>query len=104
MAPTRAISCRRWIVADYKSTINLPNTGFPMKADLAHREPGMLAAWERSGLYAKIRAVAKGRPAFVLTDGPPYANAAIHLGPPVHKLPTAIIPNPPPSTPSTAPP
>src|SRR5229473_6976190 len=77
MAPTRAISCRRWIVADYKSTINLPNTGFPMKADLAHREPGMLAAWERSGLYEKIRDVAKGRPSFVLTDGPPYANGAI---------------------------
>ena len=51
-------------MADYKHTINLPNTGFPMKADLAHREPGMLAAWERSGLYEKIRGVAKGRPSF----------------------------------------
>jgi len=49
-------------VADYKHTINLPNTGFPMKADLANREPGMLAAWERSGLYEKIRGVAKAGP------------------------------------------
>ena len=47
---------------------------------MRNREPGMLAAWERSGLYGKIRAAAKGRPSFVLTDGPPYANGAIHLG------------------------
>jgi isoleucyl-tRNA synthetase len=78
-------------VADYKSTINLPNTGFPMKADLANREPGMLAAWERDGLYGKIRAVAKGRPSFVLTDGPPYANGAIHLGHAVNKILKDII-------------
>jgi len=78
-------------VADYKNTINLPNTGFPMKADLAHREPGMLAAWERSGLYEKIRAAAKGRPAFILTDGPPYANGAIHLGHAVNKILKDII-------------
>ena len=66
-------------MADYKQTINLPQTGFPMKADLANREPVMLAAWEREGLYQKIRAVSKGRPGYVLTDGPPYANGAIHL-------------------------
>jgi len=78
-------------VADYKHTINLPNTGFPMKADLANREPGMLAAWERSRLYDKIRGVAKGRPAFVLTDGPPYANGAIHLGHAVNKILKDII-------------
>ena len=78
-------------MADYKNTINLPNTGFPMKADLAHREPGMLAAWERSGLYDKIRAAAKGRPAFILTDGPPYANGAIHLGHAVNKILKDII-------------
>ena len=89
--PALAISCRRWIVADYKHTINLPNTGFPMKADLANREPGMLAAWERSGLYEKIRGVAKGRPSFVLTDGPPYANGAIHLGHAVNKILKDII-------------
>ena len=91
MASRRVISCRRWIVADYKSTINLPNTGFPMKADLANREPGMLAAWERSGLYEKIRSTAKGRPSFVLTDGPPYANGAIHLGHAVNKILKDII-------------
>jgi isoleucyl-tRNA synthetase len=79
MQPRRVTSCRRWIVADYKNTINLPNTGFPMKADLANREPGMLEGWERVRLYDQIRAAAKGRPAFVLTDGPPYANGTIHL-------------------------
>ena len=78
-------------MADYKNTINLPNTGFPMKADLANREPKMLAAWEHSGLYGKIRAAAKGRPSFVLTDGPPYANGAIHLGHAVNKILKDII-------------
>ena len=78
-------------MADYKSTINLPNTGFPMKADLANREPKMLAEWERSGLYHKIRAVSKGRPPFVLVDGPPYANGAIHLGHAVNKVLKDII-------------
>ncbi len=78
-------------MADYKNTINLPNTGFPMKADLAKREPQMLAAWDRSSLYDKIRAVAKGRPAFILTDGPPYANGAIHLGHAVNKILKDII-------------
>jgi isoleucyl-tRNA synthetase len=78
-------------MVDYKATINLPNTGFPMKADLANREPAMLAGWERSGLYEKIRTVAKGRPAFVLTDGPPYANGAIHLGHAVNKILKDII-------------
>ncbi len=78
-------------MADYKQTINLPNTGFPMKADLANREPGMLAAWEGSGLYEKIRRTAKGRPSFVLTDGPPYANGAIHLGHAVNKILKDII-------------
>jgi isoleucyl-tRNA synthetase len=67
-------------VTDYKGTINLPETGFPMKADLAQREPKMLAAWEANDLYAKIRAISRGRPRFVLHDGPPYANGAAHLG------------------------
>ena len=78
-------------MADYKNTINLPNTGFAMKADLANREPGMLEAWERSGLYEKIRATAKGRPTFILTDGPPYANGALHLGHAVNKVLKDII-------------
>ena len=78
-------------MADYKNTINLPVTGFPMKADLARREPEMLAAWERVGLYGKIRALAKGRPTYILTDGPPYANGAIHLGHAVNKILKDII-------------
>ncbi|HEY3850570.1 MAG TPA: isoleucine--tRNA ligase [Steroidobacteraceae bacterium] len=78
-------------MADYKQTINLPQTGFPMKADLAHREPAMLAAWEREGLYEKIRAASQGRPSFVLTDGPPYANGTIHLGHAVNKILKDII-------------
>ena len=78
-------------MAEYKNTINLPVTGFPMKADLARREPEMLAAWERLDLYGKIRAVAKGRPTFILTDGPPYANGAIHLGHAVNKILKDII-------------
>jgi isoleucyl-tRNA synthetase len=79
------------MVADYKQTINLPQTDFPMKADLANREPKILAAWERDGLYEKIRAASKGRPSFVLTDGPPYANGAIHLGHAVNKILKDII-------------
>ena len=62
-----------------------------MKADLANREPVMLASWERKGLYVKIRSVSKGRPSFVLTDGPPYANGPIHLGHAVNKILKDII-------------
>jgi isoleucyl-tRNA synthetase len=91
MPRKRVTSCRRWIVADYKNTINLPNTGFPMKADLANREPGMVEAWERTRLYDKMRATAKGRPTFVLTDGPPYANGALHLGHALNKILKDII-------------
>ena len=78
-------------MTDYKSTINLPVTGFPMKADLAKREPEMLAAWERDDVYGKIRKVAKGRPTFILTDGPPYANGALHLGHSLNKILKDII-------------
>jgi isoleucyl-tRNA synthetase len=79
------------MVTDYKLTINLPQTGFPMKADLAKREPVTLEAWERTDLYGKIRSVTKGRPGYVLTDGPPYANGAIHLGHAVNKILKDII-------------
>jgi isoleucyl-tRNA synthetase len=65
---------------DYKATLNLPRTSFPMKADLPRREPEQVAAWEAMGLEGKRRAEAKGRPLFVLHDGPPYANGNIHLG------------------------
>jgi isoleucyl-tRNA synthetase len=62
-----------------------------MKADLAKREPAMLAAWERDDVYGKIRKVAKGRPTFILTDGPPYANGALHLGHSLNKILKDII-------------
>src|ERR1700719_4482790 len=62
-----------------------------MKADLAKREPEMLAAWERDDIYGKIRKVAKGRPTFILTDGPPYANGALHLGHSLNKILKDII-------------
>ena len=73
-------------MADYKHTIILPQTEFPMKADLAQREPAMVRAWEERGTYARLRAIARGRPRFVLHDGPPYANGAIHIGHAVNKI------------------
>src|SRR5437899_6071079 len=73
-------------MVDYKLTLNLPQTDFPMKADLAQREPGMVKAWDERGIYAKLRAAARGRPLFVLHDGPPYANGAIHIGHALNKL------------------
>src|SRR5487761_1032878 len=78
-------------MTDYKSTINLPETAFPMKADLARREPAMVAAWEERDLYGKQREVARGRSPFVLHDGPPYANGAIHIGHAVNKILKDII-------------
>ncbi len=73
-------------MTDYKHTINLPQTDFPMKADLARREPEQLRAWEEAGTYAQLREIARGRPRFVLHDGPPYANGAIHIGHAVNKI------------------
>ncbi len=75
----------------YKQTINLPQTDFPMKADLAQREPAMVKSWDERGIYAKQRAVVSGRPRFVLHDGPPYANGAIHIGHAVNKILKDII-------------
>ena len=63
-----------------KSTLNLPQTAFPMKANLPQNEPARLAAWQKSDLYAQIRAARAGAPKYILHDGPPYANGAIHLG------------------------
>ncbi len=65
---------------DYKATLNLPRTDFPMKAELARREPEQIRAWDAMGLEQKIRAAARGRPKFLLHDGPPYANGNIHIG------------------------
>ena len=76
---------------DYKKTLNLPDTPFPMRGDLAKREPGWVAAWEEKHLYQAIRAASAGRPRFVLHDGPPYANGDIHLGHAVNKILKDII-------------
>jgi isoleucyl-tRNA synthetase len=71
---------------DYKHTLNLPETDFPMKAGLAQREPAMLARWQADDVYGRIRRAAAGRPRFVLVDGPPYANGQIHIGHAVNKV------------------
>jgi isoleucyl-tRNA synthetase len=71
---------------DYKSTLNLPDTPFPMRGDLAKREPLRVQEWQDKGVYRRLREVAKGRPRFVLHDGPPYANGDIHIGTAVNKI------------------
>ncbi|MBF0387089.1 MAG: isoleucine--tRNA ligase [Candidatus Omnitrophica bacterium] len=71
---------------DYQKTLNLPKTDFSMKAGLAQREPGVLAAWEKSGLYKTIRTRSTGKPTFILHDGPPYANGNIHIGHALNKI------------------
>ncbi len=76
---------------DYKDTLNLPDTPFPMRGDLAKREPGWVAQWREKKLYEKIRATAAGRPKFILHDGPPYANGDIHIGHAVNKILKDII-------------
>jgi isoleucyl-tRNA synthetase len=70
---------------DLKSTINLPKTGFPMKAGLPQNEPKILARWEQQHIYERIREVREGAPTYVLHDGPPYANGPIHLGTALNK-------------------
>src|SRR6185503_17613345 len=67
-------------MADYKDTVNLPETPFPMRGDLAKREPQWVKDWQEKGVYRRLRSVAQGRPRFVLHDGPPYASGAIHIG------------------------
>ena len=78
-------------MTDYKKTLNLPQTDFPMKASLATREPEILKRWQTLDLYAKLRAAGQGRPKYVLHDGPPYANGDIHLGHAVNKILKDII-------------
>ena len=65
---------------DYKDTVFLPKTDFPMKAGLANKEPGILERWEKIDLYGKLRAARDGREKFIFHDGPPYANGNIHIG------------------------
>jgi isoleucyl-tRNA synthetase len=71
---------------DYKATLNLPRTAFPMKANLSRTEPEMLARWEAMGLYKRLREAAVGRPLWILHDGPPYANGHIHMGHVLNKV------------------
>ncbi|HWV89299.1 MAG TPA: class I tRNA ligase family protein, partial [Burkholderiales bacterium] len=78
-------------MADYKDTLNLPETPFPMRGDLAKREPVWVKEWQDKGVYRRLRAVAKGRPRFVLHDGPPYANGDIHIGTAVNKILKDVI-------------
>jgi isoleucyl-tRNA synthetase len=76
---------------DYKETLNLPKTDFPMKADLPRREPLMLERWAQMDLYGQLRAQSAGRPRFILHDGPPYANGHLHLGHALNKILKDII-------------
>ena len=78
-------------MADYKNTLNLPQTDFPMRANLAVREPAMLRHWHDIDLYAALRRARRARPLFVLHDGPPYANGDIHIGHAVNKILKDII-------------
>jgi isoleucyl-tRNA synthetase len=78
-------------LADYKDTLNLPETPFPMRGDLAKREPEWVRQWQEKGVYRRLRQIAKGRPRFVLHDGPPYANGDIHIGHAVNKILKDII-------------
>lgn len=78
-------------MTDYKATLNLPETAFPMKAGLPTREPKMLEYWDSINLYQKMRNIGEGRPRFILHDGPPYANGAIHIGHALNKILKDII-------------
>ena len=78
-------------MTDYKNTLNLPDTIFPMRGDMAKREPQMLARWQAQQRYQKLRAAKLGKPVFILHDGPPYANGDIHIGHAVNKILKDII-------------
>ncbi|MBB1600246.1 isoleucine--tRNA ligase [Variovorax sp. UMC13] len=71
---------------DYRATLNLPDTPFPMRGDMSKREPGWVKEWEDQGLYKRLRDARIGRPKFILHDGPPYANGQIHMGHAVNKI------------------
>ncbi|NNE39161.1 MAG: class I tRNA ligase family protein, partial [Gammaproteobacteria bacterium] len=76
---------------NYKDTLNLPNTDFPMKGNLSRREPETLQRWKVTKLYEKIREAKAGKPVYILHDGPPYANGEIHIGHAVNKILKDII-------------
>ncbi|MDR3332783.1 MAG: isoleucine--tRNA ligase [Synergistaceae bacterium] len=76
---------------DYKNTLFLPQTNFPMRANLAAREPGWLEFWRETDVYSKLLEIGRGRPPFILHDGPPYANANIHIGTALNKILKDVI-------------
>jgi isoleucyl-tRNA synthetase len=76
---------------DYRDTVFLPTTSFPMRGDLPKKEPAMLARWDRMQLWPRIRANSKGRPKFILHDGPPYANGNLHIGTSLNKVLKDVI-------------
>ena len=71
---------------DYRQTLNLPKTDFPMKASLAKKEPDLLKMWEENKIYSRISLRARGRKKYILHDGPPYANGHIHIGTALNKI------------------
>jgi isoleucyl-tRNA synthetase len=79
------------MATNYRDTLNLPDTPFPMRGDLPGREPGWIAAWQQKRLYQRIRVASAGRPRFILHDGPPYANGNLHLGHALNKILKDII-------------
>src|SRR5699024_7556290 len=78
-------------MSDYKHTLNLPETDFPMRGNLPKREPGRVSQWQEMKLYQRLRAARQGREVFVRHDGPPYANGSIHIGHAVNKILKDII-------------
>src|SRR5437762_10253313 len=76
---------------EWKETVNLPRTGFPMKANLQTAEPEAIARWDAMNLYGQIREKRRGAPTFIFHDGPPYANAQIHLGTALNKILKDIV-------------
>ena len=76
---------------DYRSTVFLPKTEFPMKAGLASKEPAILARWREEDLYGQLRKARAGRERFILHDGPPYANGDIHMGHAMNKVLKDIV-------------
>ena len=76
---------------DYRDTVFLPQTNFPMRGDLPKKEPAILARWEAMDLWGQMRAAAKGRPSFILHDGPPYANGSLHIGHALNKILKDVI-------------
>ena len=86
MRPTQKMVASVLFEMNYKETLNLPKTDFPMKANLTTREPEILAKWESNQLYQKIQDKSKDAPLFVLHDGPPFANGDVHMGTALNKI------------------